>query len=858
MREIRAAAPPLGILLLAALFFAPELFQGRIAATANMAHWLPWAADADSLARAAPSHNPDCNLSYYPRRAVLHQAWREGTIPLWNPYSFCGTPFLADVQAGVLYPVNWVLLPFDPGTQLGLFLFLQTTWGGLGLYLLLRRLRLGKGIAFAAGCAFALNGFFVKHFGQPTFLATASWTPWILWLGLELLRRPDLRRAGFLGLALALLLLAGQPQIALQGGYALVLVLLVAAWSERSATDTRALRPGRVLASLCVAGVLAALLAGAQLLPTAELAARSARALLPFSTVLSGTFHPVEVTRFVCPELFGTPLTVDEWGWFFPRGDGFYLRNQLNSIFAGTPIFLLALYGMVAASTRRRAAPFTALFIASVLLAFGSPLARLAYEVLPGFKFARIDRVGNLVVLSQLVPAAMAASDLAQRGGRGRRAFGVIVLAAAAGVFFAIPALAPKLPGLLGADTSRLPAGVLDAARAAHVVARVRTATLFAAGAGIAFLLPASRLAAALPLALAIVQLFLFAAPYRGDRPPDQVFRETAGIVRLREILDEGDEGGGRFLRLGRQEDRTRAYPLSNVLPPSTNVPFRLRDLQGYNALADRRLGEALESALGEHLFSHGIWSGRRIVAPERPSSLEHPLLDILSVRAVVSGAPLAPIGAAGWISTPTPGFALARNTQALPRVRLALPWREMSEEDMAALRNAGHLITLEEEVPWTPPAGARARRPRPRSSAAAAEEPGQALATVPPNPETAQGGTTAGGVRGVVESWNEIVVRAETPVEAILVVADSYDPGWKATIDGEPAEILPAYGLIRGVALPPGSHEVRMVYRPGSLQRGVVLSLLGLVLTGAALVARRRDSGGPAGNSPHAGGDES
>jgi hypothetical protein len=855
VRVIRAAAPALGILLLAALFFAPELFQGRIAATANMARWLPWAAEADSLTRAAPSHNPDCNLSYYPRRAILHQAWREGTIPLWNPYSFCGTPFLADVQAGVLYPVNWLLLPFAPGTQLGLFLFLQTAWGGLGLYLLLRRMRLGAGIAFGAGCAFALNGFFVKHFGQPTFLASASWTPWILWLGLELLRRPDLRRAGVLGLALALLFLAGQPQIALHAGYALVLVLLVAAWSERSEAGAPALRPGRVLATLCVAGVLAALLAGAQLLPTAELAARSSRAVLSYGTVLSGAFHPVDAARFVCPELFGTPLTGDEWSGLFPRGDGFYMRNQLNSVFAGTPIFLLALWGMTSARTRRRAAPFTALFVVSVLLAFGSPLARLAYEVLPGFKFARIDRLGQLVVLAQLVPAALAASELTRPGGAGRRFFGALVLLAAAGVFFAIPALAPELPRWLGADTARLPGGVLDAERAAFVVTRVRTAVLFAAGAGVAFLLPASRVAAALPLALAIVQLFLFAAPYRGDRPPDQVFRETAGIARLRGILDEGDAGGGRFLRFGRDAP-TRSYALSNVLPPSTNVPFRLRDLQGYNALADRRLGEALESALGEDLFSHGIWSGRRIVAPQRPSSLEHSLLDILSVRAVVSGAPLVPIGAAGWISTPTPGFALARNTQALPRVRLGVPVGEISEEEMAARRKAGYLDRFGVEVPWTPPEGAPRRRPRPQPSAAG--DDGQALATEPPNPETAEGGTTAGGVRGVVESWNEIVVRAETPVEAILVVADSYDPGWKATVDGEPAEILPAYGLIRGVALPPGSHEVRMVYRPGSLQRGVVLSLLGLVLSGAAIVARRRDSGGPEGNSPRAGGDES
>jgi hypothetical protein len=851
VRAIRVAAPPLGILLLAALFFAPELFQGRIAATANMAHWLPWAADADSLTRAAPSHNPDCNLSYYPRRAVLHQAWREGTIPLWNPYSFCGTPFLADVQSGVLYPVNWVLLPFDPGTQLGLFLFLQTTWGGLGLYLLLRRLRLGKGVAFGAGCAFALNGFFVKHFGQPTFLATASWTPWILWLGLELLRRPDLRRAGFLGVALALLLLAGQPQIALHAGYALVLVLLVAAWSKRCAADTRALRPGRVLASLCVAGVLAALLAGAQLLPTAELAAGSARAVLPYSTVLSGAFHPVDAVRLLCPEFYGTPLTGDEWSTLFLRGDGFYLRHQLNSLFVGTPIFLLALWGMVDPRTRRRAAPFTVLFVVSALLAFGSPLARLAYAMLPGFKFARIDRLGQLIVLAQLVPAALAASDLAHPGGRGRRVFGSVVLLGAAGVFFAIPEFAPTLPRWLGADASPLPGGVLDAERAALVVARTRTAALFAVGAGAAFLLPASRVTAVLPFVLAIVQLFIFAAPYRGDRAPAEVFRETAGIVRLREILDEGDSGGGRFVRFGRDAP-ARSYALSSVLPPSTNVPFRLRDLQGYNALTGRQLGEALEAALGENLFSHGIWSGRRIVAPEKRSSLEHPLLDILSVRAAVSGAG---IHGAGWISTPNPGFALVRNTESLPRVRLGRPGREVTDEEMSALLLTGDLDPGGEVV-WTPPAAGRGRRPRRQPSAG--EEPGQALATATSNPETAGGGTAAGGARVVVDSWNEIVVRTDSPAKAILVVADSYEAGWRATLDGEAAEILPAYGLIRGVALPPGSHEVRMVYRPGSLQRGIVLSLLGLVLTGAALVARRRDSGGPEGNSTCPGGDES
>ncbi|MGH2570621.1 MAG: hypothetical protein ACRDGR_05305, partial [bacterium] len=84
------ALAPVAIVALAAIFFAPELFGGRVAATANMALWRPWMEQATPEQRAAPSHNPDCNLSYYPRRFVLHETWREGVLPFWNPYSFCG------------------------------------------------------------------------------------------------------------------------------------------------------------------------------------------------------------------------------------------------------------------------------------------------------------------------------------------------------------------------------------------------------------------------------------------------------------------------------------------------------------------------------------------------------------------------------------------------------------------------------------------------------------------------------------------------------------------------------------------------------------------------------------------------
>jgi hypothetical protein len=789
----------LAIVLLSAIFFAPELFGGRVAATANMALWRPWMEQATPEQRAAPSHNPDCNLSYYPRRFVLHETWREGVLPFWNPYSFCGTPFLADPQAAVFYPPNWLLLPWSPATQLGWFLFLHVAWGGIGVLVLARRAGAPVPIAALAGGAFALNEHFVKHFGQPPFLATASWLPWALVAALDVVERPTFRRTARLALAGALLFLAGQPQIALLGAWSAALVVAVAIAARRA-------EPVPVIAAVAGAGALAGLLVGAQLLPTLDLASRSARAVLPYASVVSGAFHPVDAIRFAVPEFFGTPLTRDEWSPLFPRGDGFYLRNQLNSLFAGTPVFALALWGMTASRTRRAALPFTVLFVASGLVAFGSPLARLAYDVLPGFRFSRVDRAGSLVVLAQIVPAALAAWDLARARGAARRVFGAAIVVAAVAGAWLVERAGAELPSRLGADG--VPAAIaLDPESVERVAARTRSAALFAAGTGCAFLLPASRFATALPLVLAIVQLFAFAAPYRGDRAPGEVFPPAPGIARLAEELGLGQGGGTRFLRFGRDLP-VQPYPVSSILPPSTNVPYRLRDLQGYNALADRRLGDLLEDALGEQMFSHGIWAGRRIVEPTRDDALEHPLLDALSVGAAVS---VDAISADGWREVPSSGFRLWRNAEALPRARLAPGGRGVPREELDAILRDGR-FDPRTDVFW----------------------PGDGLV---------QGEVGAHDeVDVLVDSWNELVVRTVSAKGAMLVVADSWAPGWRATIDGTPAGLFPVWGVVRGVAVPEGLHEVVFRFEPPGLRLGIAMSLAGLLIAGTALsVGARR-----------------
>lgn len=60
---------------------------------------------------------------------------------------------------------------------------------------------------------------------------------------------------------------------------------------------------------------------------------------------------------------------------------------------------------------------------------------------------------------------------------------------------------------------------------------------------------------------------------------------------------------------------------------------------------------------------------------------------------------------------------------------------------------------------------------------------------------------------------------------QALIVVADSFYPGWELTIDGNKQDILPVNINSRGVIVPPGEHQIEMSYQPASLAKGAVIS---------------------------------
>jgi hypothetical protein len=113
-----------------------------------------------------------------------------------------------------------------------------------------------------------------------------------------------------------------------------------------------------------------------------------------------------------------------------------------------------------------------------------------------------------------------------------------------------------------------------------------------------------------------------------------------------------------------------------------------------------------------------------------------------------------------------------------------------------------------------------------------------------------AAGGETYPAGRAAItsESSRQIVIDAEAPADGFLLLADTFYPGWTATVDGAPTPIYRANHSVRGIQLPRGRHEVRFTYEAPGYIRGLAITLLSvsmlLVWAGGAAYAGRRASG--------------
>ncbi len=137
----------------------------------------------------------------------------------------------------------------------------------------------------------------------------------------------------------------------------------------------------------------------------------------------------------------------------------------------------------------------------------------------------------------------------------------------------------------------------------------------------------------------------------------------------------------------------------------------------------------------------------------------------------------------------------------------------------------------------------------------------GDVAGLLPPN---APAGLRPGTAHIVTDDSTRIEIEARLEGPGLLVLADAFYPGWRASVDGEPRQILPTNHLFRGVVLEAGRHTVALESQPRTLAVGAAGSLVGVALIaglaiasgpgrrGRALPLRARLRGGRESLRPH------
>jgi Bacterial membrane protein YfhO len=301
---------------------------------------------------------------FQPLRAFTADELRAGHLPLWNPYSASGEPWLANPQTGVFYPPAWLFLVLPFETAYMLFLLLHVILLGWGAYLLFAR-RAPPGAAMVGAAALMFSGPVLSLLDVSNNFATLAWIPLVLWCALE--GKP--KHAAFV---LALAFLGGEPF------FAALAALLYALVRRRR--------------DVIVTALLAIGLCAIQLVPFLEFAARSDRAGgMEDSLILVDSMGARDWLQAAVPT--GLASAPDR-------------QQFIPVVYMGVVVLALALVGLVTGlrdrTTHREAAGWLVLLIAAVALSTGPAwLTRLPLTL---FRYP-----ARLVPFAALAVAALAA-----------------------------------------------------------------------------------------------------------------------------------------------------------------------------------------------------------------------------------------------------------------------------------------------------------------------------------------------------------------------------------------------------------------------------------------------------------------
>lgn len=245
----------------------------------------------------------------YPWKFYTIDSLKSGFFPLWNPYTFSGNPHFANLQSGVLYPVNilFFILPYVPAWTI--YIILQFVFLMIFTYLFLRQVNLSKIASLFGSIAFSFSGFITVWAWYGNLGHALAFLPLVFYLIEKIYKQPKWYLFTLLIFALVFSIFAGYIQ------YVMYIYLLSCTYIfARSFTQKK--KRLKLLLVLLSCFVTAGLLGAVQLFPVFELVNNSLRSTYSYQVLLERLMPPESMITLLVPDFFGNPATMN----YFLRG----------------------------------------------------------------------------------------------------------------------------------------------------------------------------------------------------------------------------------------------------------------------------------------------------------------------------------------------------------------------------------------------------------------------------------------------------------------------------------------------------------------------------------------------------------
>jgi hypothetical protein len=715
----------------------------------------------------------------------------QGIWPSWNPFNFCGTPFLPGTGCAAYDPFSFLLYLFGAPLGVNLSLLFHGMVLSAGMFFW-SRLRGCSNIASllasiaATGSTVFLSRFYAGHY---TIATTLAWAP-LVFAAQEIVFRRGLSAAPILGLAGALMFSGGHSQYVYYA--ALLLSLGVAVRFILLPSTQRGGWIIRTLGAHALAAIIAAGLSAVELLPLLDTVRFSARrAIETPGWMRFFSLPPENLLTLFAPNLFGNPENY--WGrWFWWE----------TSLYIGLIPLLLAIAGLRSRFRRPALDPIPVLVIGALFLAIAGyiPIISQLIAWIPGWALFRGHaKIAAFALLMLSVLAAHGLDEVRKNPSASpartalksaltlmvvlflgnvlvnidRFAFSSHAMAA----WLSLPTQAAERLNLLPLDTTAkiVRQATLESDRVS--VALGIALLLSGLAAGLFHLSASTSLARktqfAIPCLAALELIFLSWSSLNVSFAPDHAMPPAGVQARFRELSQKGrmEFVPGGFINAG----MSMAVPM--VGGNDVNVP------RFYNTYVNALFG-----------------------TPDGTPNLDvsvrdnTPLLDAAALKFIVmpNRAQAAAIPDMTLFET-TPEINIYERTSALPPASVVSRARNIGNTEKEILAALKQPVNFQHEVllSGAPPQPIESTAPAESATPAPIEHPGT----------------------------NEIQVTAPRP--GWLVLANSYYPHWKATSDNQAVPLYRANGAFMAVKADRANQQFVFRYHNPFVTAGRWISLV-------------------------------